>query len=337
MKFWKHIPLLLAMLVASSACVENIEDGKIDENPDEAVKITYLGKGFQADKTFYGDLFRIEAEAGFTYDYLVMSKSTLLSKYGSLASFVYTYPSAMLKALAQQGRKLEEYLITGPGTFSYGILPEGKYTIIVIGIDMTGASSGVCYTKEFEVASYISCEMDGPLSPQADWKAEYLGRYQDQDTAGNPILCDRISSSGTGTALYYHVICPAGSIKTSEDLISAFRKGSGVDDLKGGEGVIEWYKMIAPSYNYLVGLDELLAKGGKDAPNGYMDYTLGTPSTGTFDVYTVEMLLNGHITGRYGKTTLEIDGTPNIKALGAVPASSRALRRACIKNEEKMR
>lgn len=36
------------------------------------------------------------------------------------------------------------------------------------------------------------------------------------------------------------------------------------------------------------------------------------------------MLLNGHITGRYGKTTLEITGTPDIKALDAVQNASKA-------------
>ena len=55
-----------------------------------------------------------------------------------------------------------------------------------------------------------------------------------------------------------------------------------------------------------------------------MDYTLTGEGTGTYDVYTVEMLLNGHITGRYGKTTLEITGTPDIKALDAVQNASKA-------------
>ena len=41
-----------------------------------------------------------------------------------------------------------------------------------------------------------------------------------------------------------------------------------------------------------------------------MDYTIG--KTGMFDVYTVEIMLDGHISGRYGKTTLNISGSPDL-------------------------
>ena len=313
MKFWKYIPVLLAVLVTVPACVNTVEDSNVNENPDEAVSITYLGKGFKSESTVYGDLFRIEADEAFTFDYLVMSRNSLASKYGSMAGFAYAYPKALQAALALKGRTLADYLVSGSGTYAYGILPEGSYTLIIIEIDPSGTSSGVCYTKDFEVGGYISYGVDGKLSLQKDWTAEYLGRYSDLSATGMPVLCDRISSTGTGNAFYYHVICPAGSIKNDDDLLAAFRKGAGVDDLKGGEGVLEWYKLIAPTYNYLEGLELILAKGGKDADNGYMDYILGNPSSGSFDVYTVEMLRNGHISGRYGKTTLEINGKPDIK------------------------
>ena len=331
MKIWKYIPVLAAIAVMLPACIGDLGQGNVDENPDDAVKITYLGKGFQADKTVYGDLFSVEADGAFMYDYLVMSKSTLRSKYGTLVGFVLRYPSVLAASLEKEGRTMADYLVSGSGTYAYGVLPEGTYTFFVIEMTPEGEATGICYTKEFTVGSYLSYEMEGKLDPQAGWKAEYLGRYEDKDAAGKTIYCDRISTSGTGDALYYHVICPAGFIKTSEDLLEAFRKGAGTDDLNGGEGLIEWYKMLAPSYNYLVGLDALLAKGGKDSDSGFMDYTLGTPSTGTFDVYTVEMLLNGHITGRYGKTTLEITGTPNIKSLGGAATASRAIRRVQVK------
>ena len=308
MKFWKYIPVLLAVAVIAPGCIDDL-DNPIDENPDDAVTITYLGKGFLENKTIYGDLFSIEADEDFMYDYQVVSKG------GQRGS---TVP------------QIDE-LFSGTGTYACGLLPEGNYTFVVMEKTTDGKHTGVRYTKDVEVASYISYEMDGALSPQAGWKAEYIGRYPDQDASGATIYCDRISSSGTGNALYYHVICPSGAIKSSEDLLMAFRKGAGVDDLRGGEGLIDWYKMIAPSFGYLIGLDGLLAKGGKESDSGYMDYTLGSPSTGTFDVYTVEMLLNGHITGRYGKTTLEITGTPNIKAVEVAPSASRALRRMQIK------
>lgn len=309
MKIWKYIPVLAAVMATLPACTDESGKLELNENPDDAVIITYLGKGFLEDKTIYGDLFSVEADEDFTYDYSVSPIGTQQAKYGN------------------QGNQV----LFGTGTYACGLLPEGKYVFVVKEMTPDREQSGVRYTKEIKVTNYISCEMDGKLDPQAGWKAEYLGRYEDKDAAGKTIYCDRISTSGTGDALYYHVICPAGSIKTSEDLLEAFRKGAGTDDLNGGEGLIEWYKMLAPSYNYLVGLDALLAKGGKDSDSGFMDYTLGTPSTGTFDVYTVEMLLNGHITGRYGKTTLEITGTPNIKSLGGAATASRAIRRVQVK------
>ena len=309
MKFWKYIPVLLAVAVIAPGCIDELGKPTLNDNPDDAVTITYLGKGFMADKTIYGDLFSVEADEDFTYDYSISPIGIQQAKHGN------------------QGNQV----LSGTGTYACGLLPEGKYVFVVKELTPDRKATGTRYTKDIEITSYISYEMDGKLSPQAGWKAAYLGRYPDQDASGATIYCDRISSAGTGNALYYHVICPSGAIKSSEDLLVAFRKGSGVDDLRGGEGLIDWYKMIAPSYNYLIGLDELLAKGGKDVDSGYMDYTLGTPSTGTFDIYTVEMLLNGHITGRYGKTTLEITGTPNIKAVAASPSASRTLRRGQIK------
>ena len=51
MKFWKYIPVLLAILVTVPACVNTTEDKNVDENPDDAVKISYLGKGFKSEGT----------------------------------------------------------------------------------------------------------------------------------------------------------------------------------------------------------------------------------------------------------------------------------------------
>lgn len=317
MKLWRLIPAILAAAAILPAC--NKDDyKKIEENPDDSVKITYLGKGF--GKTGYGDIFQIETDDDFRYDYTVVDKNQI----SSLSSYVNIRLDNLTNYLIMQKISFDDYFSKGTGSYIYGILPKGDYKILVMEVDASGKSTGVCYTKSFSVSDYISYSVDGPLSPQSEWKAEYLGRYEDVNGSGNTIYCDRISSSGTGDAYYYHVLCPTGSIKTEEELLEAFRNGGGVDDLQGGDGLLEWYKMMAPNYNYQAGLDWLLAKGGKDVESGYMDYTLTGEGTGTYDVYTVEMLLNGHITGRYGKTTLEITGTPDIKALDAVQNASKA-------------
>ena len=46
MKFWKYIPVLLAILVTVPACVNTTEDKNVDENPDVAI-----GLGIQAIPT----------------------------------------------------------------------------------------------------------------------------------------------------------------------------------------------------------------------------------------------------------------------------------------------
>lgn len=315
MKIWRLIPVLMAAAAILPACNKDASNLTFEENPDNSVKITYMGKGFNNAR--YGDIFQIETGDDFRYDFTVVTGSQI----SSLGTFVSLHLENIVGNLNAQNIDLDDYFAAGTGSYIHGILPQGDYKALVMEVDGSGKSTGVCYTKSFSVSEYISYAVDGALSPQVDWKAEYLGRYEDVNGMGNPILCDRISSSGTGDAYYYHVLCPAGSIKTERDLLDAFQNGSDVDDLKGGNGLLEWYKMLAPNFNYQAGLDWLLAKGGKDVESGYMDYTL--TGTGTYDVYTVEMLLNGHITGRYGKTTLKITGTPNIKAIDAVRSAGK--------------
>ena len=306
MKLWRLIPALPAAAALLLACSKDVS-ANIEENPDDSVKITYMGKGF--NNASYGDIFQIEAAPDFRYDYTIITGSQ-----PSLGSFVNLYLDNLVGNLNAQNIAPDEYFATGNGTFTFGILPAGEYKVLVMEVNDLGNSTSVCFTKTITVQDYISFSVDGKLSPQTDWKAEYLGRYEDISSTGASIICDRISSSGTGDAYYYHVICRSGSIKTEEDLLNAFAKGSDIDDLNGGEGLLELYKMIAPGYNYQAGLDWILARGGEGADSGYMDYTLKGNETGTFDVYTVEMLLNGHITGKYGKTTLAITGSPDIKA-----------------------
>lgn len=324
MKKWFFISALAAVLSVAGGCTKEGSKIATNVNPDSAVSITYLGKGFTDEGNKYGDIFSIVAPEGFTYDFTVTTDSFIEARFGSLQSFLASYSENLRSNLSANGIELKDYLRVGGGDYSNGVLPEGSYTFYVFEFDSSGQATGVCYSKAFTVSEYLSFGVDGDLSLQEDWKAEYIGRYNNVDNSGNVITCDRISSSGTGDAHYYHVICPSGSINNDEDLLEAFRKGSGVDDLKGGEGLIEWYKMIAPVYNYLAGLDYLLAKGDKKEETGYMDYTIQWNPTTDYDVYTVEMLLNGHITGRYGKTTLEISGKPDIKLMGSAAGQTKA-------------
>ena len=321
MKSWKLIPALLAVAAILPACEKN-NVKQVEENPDDSVKITYLGKGF--DQARYGDIFQIETTADFRYEYTITDDKWINSHFGSISSFVSNYFNNLGYYLEAEKIDQKGYFHRGTDSYIYGILPEGTYKILVMEVDEDGKYTGICYTNSFTVLEYINFSIDGKLSPQAEWKAEYLGRYVDVSGNGNSILCDRFTTSGAGDAYYYHVICKPGSIKTEEDLRNAFAKGAEIDDLKGGEGLLDWYKMIAPNYNFQAGLDWLLAKGGKDDSNGYFDYTLSGQNTGTFDVYTVEMLLNGHITGKYGKTTLEITGTPDIKATAAADNAGKS-------------
>lgn len=324
MKKWFFISALAAVLSVASGCTKEGSKIATNENPDSAVSITYLGKGFTDERSYYGDLFNIEAPEGFTYDFTVTTDKVIESRYGSLGAFLSTYADNMVGNLSANGIAVKDYLKSGGCNCTYGILPEGDYTFYVFEFDYSGQATGICYSKKFTVGEYLSCKIDGGLSLQADWQAKYIGRYEDFDNTGASIHCDRISSSGTGDAYYYHVFFPAGTEKSEEELMAAFKSGSGFDDLKGGDGIVEWYKMIAPNYGYLAGLDWLLAKGDIDKSSGYMDYTLSGRNTGMFDVYTVEMLLNGHLTGRYGKTTLEISGTPDIKERDAVAGQTKA-------------
>ena len=322
MNILKTIPaILLTMSMLTSCLGINNYDVEAHENADEDVTISYLGKGFGAGVAFYGDLFQIEADADFRYDVVVLTDAAYRSRYGSANALINMYTEGLVKLLEMKEMKLEDYLLKGTQTHGEQILPQGNYKVYVIGIGLDGTPTGDLYSKPFTVKSYLDCETDGKPQLMSDWKAEYLGRYVGTNGSGEPINIDRISSSGTGSAYYYHVFSAPGALKTDQELRNAFENGCGIDDLKGAKGLIEWYKLVAAQEDYRLGLNWLLAKGYKDEDTGFMDYTL--TANGTYDVYTVELLLNGHITGRYGKTTIDIDGTPDLASISEVVKSGK--------------
>ncbi len=325
MNIFKTIPAILLIPIMVTACFKSEYDTEAVENPDSDVKITYLGKGFSEGVAFYGDQFLFEADSSFRFDYVVLTDAAYNNRYGTPSNLASIYTEALHNYLELNKLSLEDYLLCGTCTHSSQILPEGDYTVYVLEINSNGKSTGKVYSKKFTVKEYLDYKVDGNLQLVPEWKAEYLGRYQSENNSGLPIWCDRISSTGTGDALYYHVIAEAGSLDSQSALLSAFEKGAGVDDMKGGKGIIEWYKLLAPEANFSHGLDWLLAKGDKSSDNGFLDYTISS-DTGTYDVYTVEMLLSGHISGRYGKTTLEISGSPNLADPKEVAKSGRRSR-----------
>lgn len=164
----------------------------------------------------------------------------------------------------------------------------------------------------------IKYDVDGPLVLQQDWKPVYVGRYDFADD-GRVVALDRLSALGTGGAFYYHVFVRAGQIKNEEDLLTAFKEGTGIDDLNGGRGVINWYKALS-SHDSAYSLHSVLAYGGVDSDYGYMDYDI--KGDGIYDVYVVEMLLNGHISGRYGVSELDINGDPLISDLSFITGTN---------------
>ena len=300
MNILKTIPaILLTMSMLTSCLGINNYNVEAHENADEDVTISYLGKGFGAGVAFYGDLFQIEADADFRYDVVVLTDAAYRSRYGSANALINMYTEGLVKLLEMKEIKLEDYLLKGTQTHGEQILPQGNYKVYVIGIGLDGTPTGDLYSKAFTVKTYLDCETDGRFQLQSGWKAEYLGR----------------------NAYYYHVFSAPGALKTDQELRNAFENGCGIDDLKGAKGLIEWYKLIAGQEDYRLGLNWLLAKGYKDEDTGFMDYTL--TANGTYDVYTVELLLNGHITGRYGKTTIDIDGTPDLASISEVVKSGK--------------
>ena len=165
----------------------------------------------------------------------------------------------------------------------------------------------------------IRFEVDGQPVLCEDWKAEYLGRYETLGPDGEVMSIDRLSADGTGEAYYYHVVTARGSMdsKDSDALLELFAEG-GIDDLGGGNGVLKWFSIYQNSSSFReedVSLADLLARGGPEDEGGFIDYSIRV--SGLVDVYVVEMLLNGHITGKYGKTTLRIgDDTQYLNKMG---------------------
>ena len=183
-----------------------------------------------------------------------------------------------------------------------------RHILILTAALVTAFSS--CERTDTVFSPYsMSYGVDGDLKLQEDWSAVYLGRYNASEEAKGVEYIDRLSAEGTGDAMYYHVIAKRQSLTSNEDLLTAFRDGTGIGKTMGGKALVEWFKTLAElDESRITGLSAILACGGPDDDNGYMDYSIG--STGTYDVYVVEMLPNGHISGRYGMTVLEINGNP---------------------------
>ena len=234
MNILKTIPaILLTMSMLTSCLGINNYNVEAHENADEDVTISYLGKGFGAGVAFYGDLFQIEADADFRYDVVVLTDAAYRSRYGSANALINMYTEGLVKLLEVKEMKLEDYLLKGTQTHGEQILPQGNYKVYVIGIGLDGTPTGDLYSKAFTVKTYLDCETDGRFQLQSGWKAEYLGRYTGTDGSGGSINIDRISSSGTGNAYYYHVFSAPGALKTDQELRNAFENGCGIDDLKG--------------------------------------------------------------------------------------------------------
>lgn len=179
--------------------------------------------------------------------------------------------------------------------------------ILIAAVLVTAVSS--CDKIDASVQDDISYGVDGALRLQKKWTAVYIGRYAEEQESKSPSYIDRLSAEGTGEAMYYHIVAEHGSLAGEDQLLAAFKDGTGVGGTMGGKALIEWFKALySLNEEHAAGLDAVLACGGPDAENGYMDYSIG--STGLYDVYIVEMLPNGHISGRYGMTELEITGTP---------------------------
>ena len=110
MKLWRLIPAILAAAAILPAC--NKDDyKKIEENPDDSVKITYLGKGF--GKTGYGDIFQIETADDFRYDYTVVDKNQI----SSLSTYVNFRLDNLTNYLIMQNISFDEYFSKGTGSY----------------------------------------------------------------------------------------------------------------------------------------------------------------------------------------------------------------------------
>ena len=113
MKKWFFISALAAVLSVAGGCTKEGSKIETNENPDSAVSITYLGKGFTDEGSYYGDLFNIEAPEGFTYDFTVTTDKVIESRYGSLGAFLSTYADNMVGNLSANGIAVKDYLKSG--------------------------------------------------------------------------------------------------------------------------------------------------------------------------------------------------------------------------------
>ncbi len=282
----KIAALLVMVLPLLCGCgPDGLEGDRSRPIDDGKVGIEYLGKDWGAEATLYGDWFSISAPEDFAYRYAVAAAGSPV-------------PSGSSDGEILSG--------TGSGTVWGGVIPSGKYVFYVIETDADGNPSDRYYAKDFTVTEDISFGIDGEPSYQSNWRPVYVGSYADVDDASSGWL-DRLSAEGTGDVLYYHVVAKHNSIFSNEELLDAFEKGAGLDDLQGGAGLIAKFRSITGLLgNWNSGLDLMLACGGAGDELGYIDYKLKEP--GYHDVYVVEMRLNGHITGRYGKASLPING-----------------------------
>ena len=102
MKIWRLIPVLMAAAAILPACNKDASNLTIEENPDNSVKITYMGKGF--DNARYGDIFQIETGDDFRYDFTVVTGSQI----SSLGTFVSLHLENIVGNLNAQNIDLDD-------------------------------------------------------------------------------------------------------------------------------------------------------------------------------------------------------------------------------------
>lgn len=323
MTICKKLLILTAAALMASSC------GKV--YIDEEIRIDYMGKGFSPEMDWWGDWFDVKVPKSYLYDYIVLTDAELAAYYTDIKGLVDALPGELEASMAHSGITWKEYLLRGPGECSCDALEPGDYTFYLVEFNSDGTTTGEVYLQEFTVTEGLAFGIDSySLVFEDSWKPVYLGRGSDVDDDKQPYDFDRFSATGTPeNVLYYHVFTVPGALTDANQMLEAFAKGG--LEAGGGEYMISAYwdyaAYIRELFNTNIDLSWILACGGPQDDYGFLDYEL--PSNGVYDVYVVEMLLNGHITGHFGKGTINVDGSPIAKGQ-LMNKSSRYLGRGHI-------
>lgn len=321
MNICKKLLILAAAVLMMPSC------GKYSINEDTVIHIEYMGKGFNPEMTWWGDWFDVRVPAKFLFDYMVLSDADLEKYYTDVKGLVDALPGEIAKSIEKSGITLDQYLLRGSGECSWEALEPGKYTFYLIEFNPDGTTTGEVYYLDFTVTDGLAFGIDSYVPVlEEGWMPVYLGRGSAVDDNKQPYYYDRFSATGTSpNMLYFHVFTVPGALTNANDLIQAFAKG-GLEGA-GGESFVQHYWSYASymeeRYNQKIDLSYVLACGGPHSDTGYLDYEL--PSNGIYDVYVVEMLLNGHVTGHFGVASVNVTGTPALGAGAPRQAGSAAI------------